>query len=94
MKNKLICFLFTILLIPLKGTAFGNETNLYLEQLQSVCWYQDLRYSEGSVIKQADKLYVCSYRYQNQPQSPLMWLKLDKNGDPVRVEMKGKIRVH
>lgn len=94
MKNKLICFLFTILLIPLKGVTYGNETNLYLEQLHSVCWYQNLRYTEGAVIKQAELLYVCTHRYKNQPQSPLIWLKLDDKGEPIRVEMKGKIRVH
>ncbi|TMP39487.1 DUF1496 domain-containing protein [Pseudoalteromonas rubra] len=94
MKNRSVCFLFTFFLIPLKGLAFSDETNLYLEQLQPVCWYQDLRYTQGAIIKQVDKLYVCGHRYANQPQSPLMWLKLDENGDPVRVEMKGKIRVH
>ncbi|BBN83423.1 hypothetical protein PA25_34080 [Pseudoalteromonas sp. A25] len=72
----------------------NHEKVTLLETPQRVCWYQGEQYSEGALIKQFDLLFICSHKYSNQPQSQLVWLKANKEGQPIRLDPTKTIRVN
>ncbi|WP_081221239.1 DUF1496 domain-containing protein [Pseudoalteromonas luteoviolacea] len=92
-KINFLSFLI-LFLCCLPVYAKENSPRVFIDSPQRVCWFNSSQYSEGALIKQFDKLYVCSHKYANQPNSQLVWLQLDKDGIPKRLDLRGKIRVH
>ncbi|CAH9050746.1 hypothetical protein PSECIP111951_00254 [Pseudoalteromonas holothuriae] len=70
-----------------------HEKVTLLETPQRVCWYQGAQYSEGALIKQFDLLFICSHKYENQPQSQLVWQRANEQGRPIRLDPVKTIRV-
>ncbi|MCF6434302.1 MULTISPECIES: DUF1496 domain-containing protein [Pseudoalteromonas] len=95
MKSLIYIALFTLLLTTTQARAVDtNHKNVtLLEMPYNVCWYQGVQYSEGSLIKQLEHTFVCTHKYVNQPQSQLVWLKADKEGQPIRLDPVKTIRV-
>ncbi|CAM4192354.1 DUF1496 domain-containing protein [Pseudoalteromonas byunsanensis] len=95
MKSLIYIVSMTILLTTI--STFAVDTNhknvTLLETPYSVCWYQGVQYSEGALIKQLEHTFVCTHKYANQPQSQLVWLKADKEGQPIRLDPVKRIRV-
>ncbi|WP_417714844.1 DUF1496 domain-containing protein [Pseudoalteromonas obscura] len=92
-KINFLSFLI-IFLCCLPINAKENSPRVFIDSPQRVCWFNSSQYSEGALIKQFNHIYVCSHKYGNQPQSQLVWLKLDESGEPKRLDLRGKIRVH
>lgn len=95
-KFSFISLLITSLFISSYGYANPklNKTNLFLDNLSPVCWYKDAKYSEGALIVMADKLFVCSNKFDNQTNGQLTWRIADENGQPIPQRPKKSIRIN
>ncbi|KZN38634.1 hypothetical protein N480_13345 [Pseudoalteromonas luteoviolacea S2607] len=92
-KINFLAFLILFLFInPIN--AKEPSPRIFVDAPERVCWFNSSKYSEGSIIKQFDQRYICSHRYANQPDSPLVWLQMNKQGEIKRLDLRGKIRVH
>jgi hypothetical protein len=47
------------------------------------CWYDNKRYSEGALIQIHSFTLICGTKIPQHNNSPLIWLKLDKQGHAI-----------
>ena len=95
-KFSFICLFFvsTFYLQISSANPSSNKTNLFLDNLTPVCWYKDAKYSEGSLIVMAEKLFVCASKFDNQTNGQLTWRIADENGQPIPHKPKKSIRIN
>ena len=96
----------TILLISLFcllqasiSRAESTRTHAFVDASELIgaktsCWYENKRYSEGSLIQIHSFTLVCGIKKPHNPDSPLIWLKLDKQGNVIYPNAPKKITVH
>lgn len=77
---------------PAKTHAFVDASEFI--GTKASCWYDNKRYSEGSLIQIHSFTLVCGIKEPNNPNSQLIWLKLDKQGNTIYPDTPKKITVH
>jgi len=89
-----VCFIYSV-------NSFGNnsKTTLLLNPQdaiaqQSVCWFDDKRYSEGAVIVMANLKVICAAKKPQHNNSALIWLMLDDKNEIIYPETVKTIRVN
>ncbi|WP_372762292.1 DUF1496 domain-containing protein [Pseudoalteromonas sp.] len=63
-------------------------------QTPASCWYDNKRYSEGALIQVHAVTLICGTKDLANAESPLIWLKLDKQGKIIYPTKAAKITVH
>ncbi|TKB51077.1 DUF1496 domain-containing protein [Ferrimonas sediminicola] len=56
------------------------------QQLQSVCWFEGRKYSQGARIEMVGRMVLCAPRDPLMIDGPLVWLSLDEQDNPVYPE--------
>ncbi|GMM84286.1 DUF1496 domain-containing protein [Pseudoalteromonas sp. MTN2-4] len=96
--NKFSFLNLVLFSVFISGYAYANpklgKTNLFIDNLNAVCWYKDAKYSEGALIVMAEKLFVCANKFDNQANGQLTWRIADENGLPVPQKPKKSIRIN
>ena len=77
----------TIKSLPLVDASHLISTN-------TECWYDDKRYSEGALLQVHSITLACAAKYPQHNNSKLIWLKLDKQGNPIYPKKPATITVN
>ncbi len=62
--------------------------------LDSSCWYDNKRYTEGALIQVHSFTLLCGAKNPQQNNSQLIWLKIDKQGNAIYPSQPKKITVN
>lgn len=76
---------------PHNSRTFVNASQL--TQHQTMCWYDDKRYSEGALISVDTFNLLCGAKNPNQTNSALIWFKLNEQGKVIYPNRPKKITV-
>ena len=71
-----------------------KKANVFLESTNTVCWFNDQKYSEGSLIIMSEKLVVCANKFANQTNGQLVWRLADADGQPIHITPKKTININ
>ncbi|TGE85258.1 DUF1496 domain-containing protein [Pseudoalteromonas sp. KS88] len=89
-----VCFIYSV-------NSFGDnlKTTLLLNpqdviNQQSVCWFDDKRYSEGAVVIMANLKVICTAKKPQHNNSSLMWLMLSDENEIIYPKAPKTIRVN
>jgi len=86
------CFLsLSLSLFSHNSRTFVNASQL--SQHQTMCWYDDKRYSEGALISVDTFNLLCGAKNPNQTNSALIWFKLNEQGKVIYPNRPKKITV-
>lgn len=95
-KFSFICLFFISLFftqICLANPKTG-KTNLFLDNISSVCWYKNEKYTEGALLVMADKLFVCANKFDNETNGQLIWRIADDSGQAIPSKSQKSIRIN
>lgn len=92
-------FYFSCLVFSSLSSANVTKTRSVIDASQFVnndgsCWYDNKRYSEGALLQIHSFTLICGAKYPQHSNSQLMWLKLDKEGNPIYPPKRKKITVN
>ncbi|QTH73066.1 DUF1496 domain-containing protein [Pseudoalteromonas xiamenensis] len=75
--------------------SYAAETpRVFVDMPRRVCWYQGQEYSEGSLIKQFDWIFICASRHENEENGNLIWVKIDNEGNRIDKPKRVNVRIN